>query len=286
MNSMGEFERDMLKIRKDFAQEIPLIMDAVGAELLAETRKEIVRQQLVDTRDMLNSFSLGNSFNVFEKRNNGYLVEAGTVNRICEIRQRGPLDGGTQVIRRTDALFRHGGLHFRAIHGGRYYQKTRCTHQASARRVTWRFRNKTRSSPSAARNQASRSFTQIKYRRRSRSVAFSYPLLYRRRCHTQTGFPDGLVMATVTFFAPKRSTALADAEKVLLALERRGNKVPLYTQNNTIAGQFLLMDAKIRAIENPVDTVGAVTLTVAWHEEVEHIITRGPLVNRVATYLN
>ncbi|MGX8177433.1 HK97 gp10 family phage protein [Exiguobacterium artemiae] len=80
MNSMGEFERDMLKIRKDFAQEIPLIMDAVGAELLAETRKEIVRQQLVDTRDMLNSFSLGNSFNVFEKRNNGYLVEAGTVN--------------------------------------------------------------------------------------------------------------------------------------------------------------------------------------------------------------
>ncbi|MGX8177432.1 hypothetical protein ACWS7L_08050 [Exiguobacterium artemiae] len=100
------------------------------------------------------------------------------------------------------------------------------------------------------------------------------------------GISRRIVMATVTFFAPKRSIALVDAEKVLLALERRGNKVPLYTQNNTIAGQFLLMDAKIRAIENPVDTVGAVTLTVAWHEEVEHIITRGPLVNRVATYLN
>lgn len=95
-----------------------------------------------------------------------------------------------------------------------------------------------------------------------------------------------LVMATVTFFAPKRSQALADAEKVLYALERQGNRIPLYAQNNTIAGRFILQDAKIRAIENPVDTVGAVTLTVTWHEETEQIITRGPVVNRVATFLN
>ncbi len=80
MNGFDEFARDMDRIRGDFDKEIPLIMDAVGAELLAETRKEIVRQQLVDTRDMLNSFSLGNSFNVFEKRKGGYEVEAGTTN--------------------------------------------------------------------------------------------------------------------------------------------------------------------------------------------------------------
>lgn len=80
MNGFDEFAKDMEKIRKDFDDSIPLIMDAVGAELLAETRKEIVRQQLVDTRDMLNSFSLGNSFNIFEKRKGGYEVEAGTGN--------------------------------------------------------------------------------------------------------------------------------------------------------------------------------------------------------------
>ncbi|WP_285801412.1 HK97 gp10 family phage protein [Exiguobacterium sp. s130] len=80
MNGFDDFARDMDRIRKDFDQEIPLIMEAVGAELLAETRKEIVRQQLVDTRDMLNSFSLGNSFNIFEKRKGGYEVEAGTGN--------------------------------------------------------------------------------------------------------------------------------------------------------------------------------------------------------------
>lgn len=95
-----------------------------------------------------------------------------------------------------------------------------------------------------------------------------------------------LVMATVTFFAPKRTQALADAEKVLLALGRKGNRIPLYTANNMIAGRFQLMDVKLRAIENPVDTVGAVTLTVTWHEETEHDITRGPVVNRVATFLN
>lgn len=80
MNGFDEFAKDMERIRKDFDDSIPLIMDAVGAELLAETRKEIVRQQLVDTRDMLNSFSLGNSFNVFEKSKGGYSVEAGTTN--------------------------------------------------------------------------------------------------------------------------------------------------------------------------------------------------------------
>lgn len=80
MNGFDEFARDMERIRKDLVEDMPLIIEATSAELLAETRKEIVRQQLVDTRDMLNSFSLGNSFNVFEKRNSGYEVEVGTSN--------------------------------------------------------------------------------------------------------------------------------------------------------------------------------------------------------------
>lgn len=80
MNGFDEFARDMARIKDELVEEMPLIIEATSAELLAETRKEIVRQQLVDTRDMLNSFSLGNSFNVFEKRDNGFEVEVGTSN--------------------------------------------------------------------------------------------------------------------------------------------------------------------------------------------------------------
>ena len=80
MNDFDDFARDMARIKDELVEEMPLIIEATSAELLAETRKEIVRQQLVDTRDMLNSFSLGNSFNVFEKRDNGFEVEVGTSN--------------------------------------------------------------------------------------------------------------------------------------------------------------------------------------------------------------
>lgn len=80
MNGFDDFAKDMARIKDDLIEEMPLIIEATSAELLAETRKEIVRQQLVDTRDMLNSFSLGNSFNVFEKRDNGFEVEVGTSN--------------------------------------------------------------------------------------------------------------------------------------------------------------------------------------------------------------
>lgn len=78
MSDFGNLDKDLERLKRGIRKELPLIVEAVGAELLAETRKEIVRQQLVDTRDMLNSFSLGNSFNVFEKSNDGMRVEAGT----------------------------------------------------------------------------------------------------------------------------------------------------------------------------------------------------------------
>lgn len=84
MSDFGNLDRDLARLKRDIRKELPLIVEAVGAELLAETRKEIVRQQLVDTRDMLNSFSLGNSFNVFEKSNDGMRVEAGTTNSYAE----------------------------------------------------------------------------------------------------------------------------------------------------------------------------------------------------------
>lgn len=84
MSDFGNLDKDLERLKRGIRKELPLIVEAVGAELLAETRKEIVRQQLVDTRDMLNSFSLGNSFNVFEKSNDGMRVEAGTTNSYAE----------------------------------------------------------------------------------------------------------------------------------------------------------------------------------------------------------
>lgn len=116
-----------------------------------------------------------------------------------------------------------------------------------------------------------------------RCLFLSTPL--SRAAPSASGISRRLVMATVTFFAPKRTTAQADAEKVLLALEQRRNHIPLYAANNSIIGRFELQEANIRAIENPVDSVGAVTLTVSWMEDTAHIISRGPVINRVATFL-
>lgn len=84
MNGFDEFAKDMERIRKDFEKEMPLIAEATSVELLAEVRKEIVRQQLVDTRDLLNSFSLGDGSNIFEKRKGGWEIEVGTSNPYAE----------------------------------------------------------------------------------------------------------------------------------------------------------------------------------------------------------
>jgi len=116
-----------------------------------------------------------------------------------------------------------------------------------------------------------------------RSLSLSPPL--SRPAPSASGISRRLVMATVTFFAPKSTIALADAEKVLLALEQQRNHIPLYAANNSIIGRFELQEPNIRAIENPVDSVGAVTLTVSWMEDTAHIISRGPVVNRVANFL-
>ncbi len=105
MSDFGNLDRDLARLKRDIRKELPLIVEAVGAELLAETRKEIVRQQLVDTRDMLNSFSLGNSFNVFEKSNDGMRVEAGTTNSYAEFVNDGhwTVNGSRTSNRRTSS---------------------------------------------------------------------------------------------------------------------------------------------------------------------------------------
>ncbi|MCT4779826.1 MULTISPECIES: hypothetical protein [Exiguobacterium] len=93
------------------------------------------------------------------------------------------------------------------------------------------------------------------------------------------------VMATVTFFAPTRLAAETDAEKVLLALQRAGNRVPLLSEAGAVIGKFVVSEPNLRSIPNPVDAVGAVTLTVMWQETIEHIDQRGPILQRSTSYL-
>lgn len=93
------------------------------------------------------------------------------------------------------------------------------------------------------------------------------------------------VMATVTFFAPTRLAAETDAEKVLLALQQAGNRVPLLSEAGAVIGEFIVSEPNLRSIPNPVDAVGAVTLTVMWQETIEHIDQRGPILQRSTSYL-
>lgn len=93
------------------------------------------------------------------------------------------------------------------------------------------------------------------------------------------------VMATVTFFAPTRLAAETDAEKVLLALQLAGNRVPLRSEAGAIIGKFIVSEPNLRSIPNPVDAVGAVTLTVTWQETIEHTDQRGPILQRSTSYL-
>ncbi len=58
------------------------------------------------------------------------------------------------------------------------------------------------------------------------------------------------VMATVTFFAPTRLAAETDAEKVLLALQLAGDRVPLRSEAGAIIGKFIVSDANLRSIPN------------------------------------
>lgn len=67
MNGFDDFARDMDQVLRHFGTDLNEYVDAMGYTFLGEVRTEILRQQLVDTRLMVNSFQRGGLSNVWER---------------------------------------------------------------------------------------------------------------------------------------------------------------------------------------------------------------------------
>lgn len=67
MNGFDEFAKDMDQVLRHFNTDLNEYVDAMGYTFLGEVRREILRQQLVDTRLMVNSFQKGGLSNVWER---------------------------------------------------------------------------------------------------------------------------------------------------------------------------------------------------------------------------
>lgn len=76
MNGFDEFARDMDQVLRHFNTDLNEYVDAMGYTFLGEVRTEILRQQLVDTRLMVNSFQKGGLNNVWNRV--GTAIEVGT----------------------------------------------------------------------------------------------------------------------------------------------------------------------------------------------------------------
>ena len=67
MNGFDEFAKDMDQVLRHFGTDLNEYVDGMGFTFLGEVRREILRQQLVDTRLMVNSFQKGGLSNVWER---------------------------------------------------------------------------------------------------------------------------------------------------------------------------------------------------------------------------
>jgi len=76
MNGFDEFKQDMDQVLRHFGTDLDEYVDAMGYTFLGEVRTEILRQQLVDTRLMVNSFQKGAEGNIWERADTA--VEVGT----------------------------------------------------------------------------------------------------------------------------------------------------------------------------------------------------------------
>ena len=76
MNGFDEFARDMDQVLRHFNTDLNEYVDAMGYTFLGEVRTEILRQQLVDTRLLVNSFQKGVEGNIWERGTTS--IEAGT----------------------------------------------------------------------------------------------------------------------------------------------------------------------------------------------------------------
>jgi hypothetical protein len=76
-----EFNRFHIHINRlsDTAkQELPKWVEALGYQFLEEVKREIIRTKTVDTRRLLNSFTKGDSGNIWRIESGGLTLELGT----------------------------------------------------------------------------------------------------------------------------------------------------------------------------------------------------------------
>ncbi|WP_214788633.1 HK97 gp10 family phage protein [Exiguobacterium sp. s21] len=79
MNGFDDFAKDMDQVLRHFKTDLEEYKDAMGYTFLGEVRTEILRQQLVDTRLLVNSFQKGAADNVWTRsRANRTALEVGT----------------------------------------------------------------------------------------------------------------------------------------------------------------------------------------------------------------
>lgn len=79
---LGEFREFFGSVEKaargDFRKEFENFMEGIGNEFLRILQDEIIRRQVIDTRQLLASFEKGGSGNVWELEDGGLQLEVGT----------------------------------------------------------------------------------------------------------------------------------------------------------------------------------------------------------------
>lgn len=79
MSEIREFFQSMERAAKgDFKKELELYLEGVAFDFLRVVHDEIVRRKVIDTRQLLNSFTKGDGGNVWELSDGGLTLEVGT----------------------------------------------------------------------------------------------------------------------------------------------------------------------------------------------------------------
>lgn len=80
MGELKAFFRQMERAAKgEFRKDMELFLEGIGYEFLRILQDEIVRREVVDTRQLLSSFERGGDGNVWELTDGGLTLEVGTI---------------------------------------------------------------------------------------------------------------------------------------------------------------------------------------------------------------
>ncbi|HDR4568981.1 HK97 gp10 family phage protein [Bacillus paranthracis] len=90
-----EFSRKLDRMANGLDQQVALWLEASGFQFLEEVQNQIISLGVVDTRRLLNSFTQGDSGNVWRSSDGGLVLEVGTNVEYAKI-----VNSGHQQVRR------------------------------------------------------------------------------------------------------------------------------------------------------------------------------------------